>query len=50
MSVAYDSRAAAGKATTADGYVYEGEWRDDKQNGKGEEGERESTRAVEDEG
>ena len=29
--------AAAGKTTLADGRVYEGEWKDDKQNGKGEE-------------
>ena len=32
-----DSRAAAGKLTWADGRVYEGEWRDNKRNGKGEE-------------
>ena len=47
-----DSHAAAGKLTRTSGDVYEGEWRDDKQNGKGEErGEEvESSRAVEDEG
>ena len=32
-----DSRAAAGKYTFADGTVYEGEYKDDKYNGKGEE-------------
>ena len=34
-----DSRAAAGKFTWANGNVYEGDWKDDKQNGQGEERE-----------
>ena len=37
-SIVCDSRAAAaaGKCTWADGRVYEGEWKDDERNGKGE--------------
>ena len=51
-SMVCDSRAAAGKLTWANGDAYEGEWKDDKRNGKGEErgGWREISRAVEDEG
>ena len=42
-----DSRDAAGKYTWADGRVYEGEWKDGKRNGKGEE---KQSRAWRDEG
>ena len=37
MSIVCHSRAAAGKHTSVDGSVYEGEFKDDKYNGKGEE-------------
>ena len=42
-----DSHDAAGKYTWADGRVYEGEWKDGKRNGKGEE---KQSRAWRDEG
>ena len=47
-----DLRAAAGKLTWANGDVYEGEFKDDKRNGKGEPrmGGGERSRAVEVEG
>ena len=41
-----DSCAAAGKLTWTSGDVYEGEWRDDKRNGQGEERERGETHRV----
>ena len=39
MSMVCGSRAAAGRHTWLDGKVYEGEWKDGKRNGKGEERE-----------
>ena len=43
LGMVCDSRAAAGNKTCMSGEVYDGEWKDDKRNGKGEErgGERE---------
>ena len=47
-STVCDSRAAAGKFTGANGEVYEGGWKDNKKEGKGEESERqESTKGAE---
>ena len=37
MGMVCDSRAASGKLTWPDGRVYDGEWKDDTMNGKGEE-------------
>ena len=40
------TRAAAGKLTWPDGQVYDGEWKDDMKNGKGEEREWGAERAT----
>ena len=37
----FDSRAAAGKFSWSNGITYEGEWKDGKQDGQGEESESE---------